>query len=116
MPKDDRLYFGHMVDAARKVVEKTRGIDRDTFDRDENLRLAVVHLIQVVGEAARRVSAEGRAAHPEIPWRRITGMRHKIVHDYLDVDEDIVWEVATVDLPSLMVHLIRTVPAEPIDS
>ena len=93
-----------------------RGVERETCDRDENLRLAEVHLIQVVGEAARRVSAEGGAAHPQIPWRRITGMRHKIVHDYLDGDEDVVWEVATADLPSLMEYLIRTVPREPTDS
>jgi len=62
-------------------------------------------LIQIIGEAATRVSREFTETHPEIPWAEITGMRHKVVHDYLGVDEDIVWQVATVDLPSLVAVL-----------
>ncbi len=100
--KDDRGYLGHMLDIVRKAVGKTREVSRTAYDQDENLRLALADLVQVIGEAARRVSPAGQAAHPEIPWREITGMRHKIVHDYLDVDEDIVWEVVTKDLPSLI--------------
>ncbi len=72
---------------------------------DENLRLALTHLIQIVGEAARRVSPEFVESHPQIPWSEITGMRNKVVHDYLGVDEDIVWQVATVDLPNLVAAL-----------
>ena len=82
MPKDDGLYFAHMLDMARRAIGKTQGIGEDIYDGDENLRLALAHLVQVIGEAARRVSPEGRAAHPEIPWFEITGMRSKIVHDY----------------------------------
>ena len=63
------------------------------------------HLVQIIGEAATRVSREFTETHPEIPWAEITGMRHKVVHDYLGVDEDIVWQVATVDLPSLVAVL-----------
>ena len=99
--KDDRVYLGHMLDMARKAVGKTRDLSRAAYDEDENLRLALAHLVQVIGEAARRVSPAGQAAHPEIPWREITGMRHKIVHDYMGLDEDIVWEVVTRDLPPL---------------
>jgi uncharacterized protein with HEPN domain len=103
--KDDQVYLGHMLDMARKAVGKTQDVSRAEYDQDENLRLALAHLVQVIGEAARRVSPTGQTAHPEIPWREITGMRHKIVHDYLDVDEDIVWEVVTRDLPSLITIL-----------
>jgi uncharacterized protein with HEPN domain len=56
----------------------------------------------VIGEAARRVSPEIQRSHPEIPWSAIIGMRHKVVHDYLEVDEDIVWDVVTADLPSIV--------------
>jgi len=101
MPRDDRVYVGHMVDLARKAVAKTRGCSREAYDSDENLRLALAHLVQMIGEAARRVSAEFRAMHPAIPWADIVGMRSKIVHDYMNVDEDIVWQVVTRDLPSL---------------
>jgi uncharacterized protein with HEPN domain len=62
-------------------------------------------LVQVIGEAGRRVSSEFSAQHAEIPWQEIVGMRHKVVHDYLGVDEDIVWQVVTEDLPPLVVKL-----------
>jgi len=113
MPKDDSLFFGHMLDMARKVQAKTQGIDRATYDADENLRLALAHLIQVIGEAARRVSPEGRQAHPEIPWREVTGIRHRIVHDYMDINEDVIWEVVMHDLPPLIALLARFVSEEP---
>jgi len=112
MPKDDGLYFAHMLDMARKAVGKTQEIGEDVYNGDENLRLALAHLVQVIGEAARRVSPEGRAAHPEIPWFEITGMRSKIVHDYMNVDEDVVWQVVTQDLPHLILVLEKIVPPE----
>jgi uncharacterized protein with HEPN domain len=114
MLKNDGLYFGHMLDMARKAVRKTHGIGRDAYDSDENLRLALAHLVQIIGEAARRVSSEGRAAHPEIPWSEITGMRSKIVHDYMNVDEDIVWAVVTQDLPGLVAALEKIIPPEDV--
>ncbi len=92
MTKDDDVYVGHMLDTARKAAEKVRGLTREAYDADENLRLALAHLIQTIGEAARRVSPAYRDAHPEIPWAKIVGMRHRVVHDYLSVDYDLVWD------------------------
>ena len=116
MQKDDTVYVGHMLDTARLIVGKVAGVSRAEFDGDENLRLALAHLIQTMGEAARRVSAEFQQAHPSVPWRKIIGMRHKVVHDYLHVDFDIVWDVATVNLPPLVAQLEAVVPPEPSDS
>jgi uncharacterized protein with HEPN domain len=107
MQRDELLYVGHMLDMARKAVEKLRGRPRRDFDEDENLRLALAHLVQVIGEAARRVSPDVRSLHPEVPWADIVGMRSKIVHDYLSLDDDVVWEVVTGDLPSLVAALER---------
>ena len=76
------------------------------------MRLALIHLVQVIGEAARKVSLEAQLALPEIPWREIIGMRNRIVHDYLGVDEDVVWEVVAFDLPSLVAVLERVVPED----
>lgn len=109
--RHDSLYFGHMLDTAAKACQMVRGLDREDYNSDETLRLALTHLVQVIGEAAQRVSPEGRAGHPEIPWREITGTRHKIVHDYLAVDEDVIWQVVTLDLPDLVATLQRIVPA-----
>lgn len=102
MSPRDLVYVGHMLDMARKAVEKTTGLTRDAYDRDENLRLALTHLVQVIGEAARNVSQTFCEEHPEVPWAEIVGMRHKVVHDYLGVDDDIVWQVVTDDLPRLL--------------
>ena len=111
MSPRDLVYVGHMLDMARKAVAKTQGLLRDAYDADENLRLALIHLIQVIGEAARQVSGDFVAHHPAVPWANIIGMRHKVVHDYLGVDEDIVWQVVTDDLPKLVSTLETLVPS-----
>lgn len=112
MQRNDLVCVGHMLDTARGAAAKVRDMDRTAYDRDENLRLALAHLIQNIGEAARRVSDEFHQAHPEIPWKAIVGMRHKVVHDYLHVDFDIVWDVVTADLPPLIAQLEKLVPAD----
>jgi uncharacterized protein with HEPN domain len=111
MSPRDRVYVGHMLDMARKAVGKTNQLSRHTYDADENLRLALTHLVQIIGEASRHVSRDFIAQHPEIPWTEIVGMRHKVVHDYLGVDEDIVWQVVTEDLPKLVTSLERLLPS-----
>jgi uncharacterized protein with HEPN domain len=110
MPKGDLLYLGHMLDVSLQVISKVEGISREDYDQDENLRLALTHLIQMIGEAARRVSEESRQRYPLIPWSAIIGMRHKVVHDYLDIDFDVVWAVAKIDLPELVSLLEPIVP------
>jgi uncharacterized protein with HEPN domain len=112
MKKDDTVYLGNILDLATKVRQRVDGVSRDAYDDDEDLRLALAHLVQMIGEAARRVSPAFQAQHPEIPWRDMVGMRHRIVHDYMDVDYDIVWDVATVDLAELVAKIRPLVPTE----
>jgi len=99
------VYIGHMLDMARKAMEKVQGKSREDFDEDENLRMAIALLIQVIGEAARRVSPVFQQETSHIPWKKITGMRHKLVHDYMHVNYDIVWDVVNVELPRLAQEL-----------
>jgi uncharacterized protein with HEPN domain len=113
MSRRDLVYVGHMLDTARKAVSKTQGISRETYDADENLRLALIHLVQTIGEAGRQVSREFRDSHSDIRWADIIGMRHKVVHDYLGVDDDIVWQVVTEDLPKLVTALDAISPPAP---
>lgn len=113
MQKDDLVYVGHMLDTGRAILGRVSGGVRSEFDANEDLRLALTHLIQVFGEAARRVSAGFQDAHPELPWKKIIGMRHKVVHDYLHVDYDLVWAVATRELPLLVPALEKIAPSEP---
>ena len=108
--RDDTVYVGHMLDTVRDAMRRVRGLSREQFDADGNLSLAVAHLVQTVGEAARRVSTAFQEQHPEIPWSKVIGMRHKVVHDYMNVDFDIVWDVVTLEFPALATQLERLVP------
>lgn len=110
---DDLLYLGHMLSYARRAHAKVTGVSRERFDADEDLQMLVTHLIQIVGEASINVSEVTRIAHAEIPWARIRGMRHRIVHDYVSINVDVVWDTATVDLPDLIAALERFTPPEP---
>jgi uncharacterized protein with HEPN domain len=109
LPHNDDLYLVHMLETARKAAGKSNDIDFERFVADENLHLACVHLVQVIGEAASRVSAQTRARHPGVPWRQVIGMRHRVVHDYLEVDLEIVWQVISADLPGVIAVLERAV-------
>jgi len=107
MPKDDSVYVGHMLDTARRAVRLADGKQRADFLADEKLRLALARLVQVVGEAARRVSEAYCSTTPSIPWKAIVGMRNKLVHDYMGVDEEMVWDTVTSELPDLIERLTR---------
>jgi uncharacterized protein with HEPN domain len=101
-----------VLETARKAAGKAEGLDFEQVLADENLHLACVHLVQVIGEAASRVSVETRARHPGVPWRQVIGMRHRVVHDSLEVDLEIVWRVISGDLPGLIAALEKVAPRE----
>ncbi|MBI3761744.1 MAG: DUF86 domain-containing protein [Chloroflexi bacterium] len=112
MPKSDTVRIRHMLDAAKEAVAFTEGKTRGDLDSDRKLNLSLVRLIEVVGEAANQVSAETQARCAQVPWPDIIGMRHRLVHGYDEVDLDIVWQVVTLDLPSLVVALEEILQAE----
>lgn len=93
----------HAIEAVHICQQKTR-ID---LNNDRLLNLALVRLVEIVGEAGNRVSQKTRAKHPEIPWREIIGMRNRVVHGYDEVDFDILWVVIQDDLPVLIAELKR---------
>jgi len=102
---DDVVRLRHMFDAALKVIELTRTSERTDLDKDEKLALAVVRLLEILGEAAKNVSQKCRQDYPAIPWRQIAGARDRLIHGYFDVDLDIVWKIVSVDLPPLVTQL-----------
>lgn len=102
--RGDPQRVADMLEAAEKLDEQaSKG--RDRFDQDEIVQLAIVHLVQIIGEAASRVSDNLRRRHPEVPWRQIVGMRNRVVHSYFEVDLDLLWDVVTVDVPKLRAQL-----------
>jgi uncharacterized protein with HEPN domain len=95
MPKDERVYVRHMLDAARKVIAFTSQREREDLESDEMLSLAVVRLLEILGEASRNLPADVRERNPQIPWTAIAGTRNRLIHGYFDVDLDIVWAIVT---------------------
>ncbi len=109
MARDDGLSLEQMLDTVHRIRSLVRDRSRSSFETDEIRQLALLHLIQVLGEAASRVSADRRARHPELPWAAMVGMRNRIVHGYDHVDPDLVWRVATSDLEVVVAALERVV-------
>src|SRR5579859_3738570 len=114
MPRDD----ASLVDidrAAHLIGVFIAGTGRDTFDHDLKTQSAVLHQLMIIGEAVKRLSAEYRALHPEIPWTKIAGMRDLLIHVYDAVDLDQVWTTATKDIPALRKTLRPLLPQIALD-
>ncbi len=99
-----------MLDYAREAVAMVRQRSRADLDTDRMLQLACRQLIEIVGEAANRVSTEGQARYPDIAWRPAIAARNRIAHGYDSIDYDVVWRILTEELPGLIAALERALP------
>ncbi|MFG0312647.1 MAG: DUF86 domain-containing protein [Phycisphaerales bacterium] len=116
MPRSDmsdtrRLY--DMLAAARLVVAFTAGKRWEDYQADVLLRSGVERQVSIVGEAAWRTTAEFKAQHPEIPWEKIAPARHRLVHDYDQIDDTILWSIATRHIPPLIAQIEALLPPIP---
>ena len=102
MRSDDLVLIRHMLDSSREAVSFASDSSRDSLETDRKLALALVRCIEIIGEAASRVSDETREAIPAIPWADIVGMRNRLVHAYFDVDLNVLWNTIKNDLPPLI--------------
>jgi len=91
-----------MLESALKVREFVTGLSLEEVRTDEMRALALVRLLEIIGEAARVVSDEFRGANPDIPWAQIVGLRNRLIHGYADVDWDVLWGIVSDDLPVLV--------------
>ena len=114
MPPDERdaAYLWDMADAARTALGITAGYSGPRYLADRTVQLAVERLIEIIGEAARRVSHEFRDSHPEIPWRGIIFQRHVLAHEYGEIKQERMWRLVTEDLPNLLAALAPLAPRE----
>ena len=109
MQKDDSIRLRHMLDAAKEAESFSQDKTRNSLDTDRELVLALVKCIEIIGEAATRISHESREILPQIPWSNIIGMRNRLIHAYFDINLDILWKTIVEDLPSLIFELEKIV-------
>lgn len=100
-----RFYVDDMIAFARKVQTYTAGLDQSRFIADSRTYDATLRNLELIGEAATRVPAEVREAHPEIPWRLIVATRNRLIHAYLGTDNDTLWSIVQDDIPALVTAL-----------
>jgi uncharacterized protein with HEPN domain len=94
-----------MLDHAREAVALVQGKRRVDLDSDRLLNLALVRLLEIIGEAANRIPEEEQARYPQIPWPQIVSLRNRLIHGYDSVDFDILWQIVAEDLPPLIASL-----------
>ena len=107
--KKDSIYVGHIVDAADLIRKYIQGISQEQFEGNTLVRDGVVRQIEIIGEATRAISDEFKDKHQVIPWHKIVGMRNRLIHEYIDVDEAEVYRTAKNDIPKLKEDLLRMV-------
>ena len=98
--KNDRIYLKHILDAIRKVKQYA-SVGYEEFMTHSHWQDAVIRQLEIVGEATKRLSEESRNQYPAVPWRRIAGLRDVLIHDYMGIDLEAVWEVTQQRIPEL---------------
>ena len=112
----DESRVRHMLDAVEWIVNISEGLAREQLQRHEGRPESILFNLTVLGEAANNVTREFAAKHPELNWKGLSGVRHKIVHDYADIDYDTIWDILQNDIPDAYVKLkaiVDTFPPEP---
>ena len=99
--KKDNLRLFHILEAINAAKSFITGISKEMFDNDYEKQSAIIRQFEIIGEAASHLTPEFKKNHKEIDWSKVVGMRHKMIHDYFEVDTDIVWFTTTEDLPVL---------------
>jgi uncharacterized protein with HEPN domain len=109
---DDIVRLQHMLENAREAVAMIESKDRTNLQRDRMLELSLIRLIEVVGEAATRVTPEVQEKYPSIPWSQVVSMRNRLIHGYDQVDLNILWDTIEDDLPPLIAELEKILESE----
>lgn len=112
MIKDSLAYLLHMRDSAVAVVQYTSNHTFEEYSENPWDQAAAVRNLEIIGEAANHVDSEFRKKHSQIPWRDIIDFRNVAIHDYIDLDDNMVWNVITKDVPALLVELNKIIESE----
>ncbi len=103
----DKLYLEHIIEAIGRIKRYTDGMTVENFKKDPLIQDGVVRQLEIIGEAARVISETTKTKYPKIPWYDISGMRNRLIHEYFQVDIDLVWKTVTQDLQVLLEEFER---------
>jgi len=101
MKRDYLDYLQDIIDSINDIESFVNGVDFDSFGKDKKTMNAVVRSLEIIGEAVKKIPEDMKDKNPDIPWKNMSGMRDKLIHEYFGIDEEIVWNVATEELPPL---------------
>lgn len=105
-------YLRHILDETNYLIERSRGLSREQFVEDETLKRAFVRSIEIIGEATKKLPENTKQEHQRIAWRKIAGMRDRLIHGYFGIDYDIVWDVILNEIPVLNREIKRIIQEE----
>ena len=100
--KDDSIYLEHIEQNLKRIILYASGMTKEEFLENTQLQDACIRQIEIMGEATKRISEAFKEKHPEVPWKDMAGMRDKLIHDYIDVDLNIVYQTVVIDIPFLL--------------
>jgi uncharacterized protein with HEPN domain len=102
MKPEDKIRIQHMIDALNETLTFTDNVSEKDFFQNRMLILSVIKEIEIIGEAASKISEEMKLKYPEIPWKDIIGMRNRLIHGYFEVNIELVWNTIKINLPQLL--------------
>ena len=111
MSFEPRDYLRHILVEAEYLIDRSADVSFEAFVADETLRRAFVRSLEIIGEAAKKVPDDFRAAHPTVEWRAMAGMRDRLIHNYFGVDFELVWDVVQTRVPELRNQLASILKA-----
>lgn len=106
LPKD---YLLHILDETVYLLDHSANLEKEAFLRDETLKRSFVRSLEVIGEATKNLPDDFKVNYPQVSWRRMAGMRDKLIHDYFGVDYDVVWNVVTVEIEFLNLEITKMI-------
>ncbi len=107
--RDPKIFLGHIMESIDRIENDTIGLSEVGFSGAPTVQDAVVRRLEIIGEAVRNIPESFRSEHPEIPWKKIAGMRDVLIHEYFGVDMELVWKIVKKDIPKLKKQISKLI-------